>query len=235
MLNDNIQSLLILQERDTQVVRLNKDIAAIPAAIQKLNDEISAIKADVKATEDALKAKEVKRKELELEVESHEAQILKYKTQQIQIKKTEEFEALNKEIETAQAKISDLEDEELMLMDELDGDQAQLKEVNETAERRIGFVKQQIDEWQAKDERFKAMLQEAEVALEDQKSRMDVEHLRFFERLKTQIKRTPYIVELSGQQCTGCHMRVSNDILKKAKIGSVVACDNCGRMVYVGA
>ena len=73
----------------------------------------------------------------------------------------------------------------------------------------------------------------AKAAYEKQESNMDAVEVSHFKRLVDQIKRSPYIAEITAQNCGGCHMRVSNDCLKKAKMGEIAICDQCSRIVYI--
>ncbi|MEM7012907.1 MAG: C4-type zinc ribbon domain-containing protein, partial [Verrucomicrobiota bacterium] len=43
------------------------------------------------------------------------------------------------------------------------------------------------------------------------------------------------VVPLVGQQCKGCHMRVTPSTVQKAKLEKEVThCENCGRILYIG-
>jgi predicted nucleic acid-binding Zn-ribbon protein len=63
---------------------------------------------------------EADRKKIDLDVQSKQVAISRYKSQQQQTRKNEEFAALNHEIEHAEKEISALEDKELELMEAYD-------------------------------------------------------------------------------------------------------------------
>ena len=63
---------------------------------------------------------EADRKKIDLDVQTKQAAIARYKSQQQQTRKNEEFAALNHEIEHAEKEISTLEDSELELMEAYD-------------------------------------------------------------------------------------------------------------------
>ena len=63
---------------------------------------------------------EADRKKLDLDVQTKQAAIARYKSQQQLTRKNEEFSALNHEIEHAEKDISALEDSELELMEAYD-------------------------------------------------------------------------------------------------------------------
>ena len=73
-----------------------------------------------------IKQIETDRKKLELEVESHKQQIERYALQQFQTKRNEEYKALAHEIDTCKAKITELEDQQLELMEQTETLQKQV-------------------------------------------------------------------------------------------------------------
>ena len=233
VVTDKIQDLLILQDRDATVHQLKVEIERLPKEVEKLEQKIAEEKASADDAKNAVQELERKRKELELEAESAEEQIGKYKTQQLQVKKNEEYRALTHQIEELESKISDLETDELEIMEQTDAALETLKEVEADVTKRVKYQEELIGECQAKLTNLKGRLGEAESAYSDQTAKMDPADVQLFEVLKTQIKRSPYIAEMSGQNCGGCHMRVSNDVSKQAKIGEMVRCDQCSRVVYV--
>src|SRR5207249_3133166 len=102
------ERLRLPQERKTIEARLAATGAALDAVKQK-SKEI-----------------EIERKKLELDVQSKETAIAKYKQQQYQTRKNEEFQALSNEIKRMELEISVIEDRELELMEQADQLKAQI-------------------------------------------------------------------------------------------------------------
>ncbi|MCG8526637.1 MAG: C4-type zinc ribbon domain-containing protein [Opitutales bacterium] len=232
VVSDTIRGLLILQDRFDKVAGLEAEISRLPQEIQKLEQKITDEEAHLDGTIKELKELEVRRKDLELEVESAEAQIGRYKNQQLEVKKNEEYRALTHEIELTEEKISDLETRELEIMEAMDEKNAELDELKVEVQKQVDYQRKLIGECEHKLENLKAELSSANSAFDEQKSTVGEADFRLFEGLSRRVKRPPYIVELTGQNCGGCHMRVSNDVLKKAKMGEITYCDQCSRLVY---
>lgn len=232
MVTDKIQDLLILQDRNATVHQLHTEIGRLPKEVEKLERKITEEKASADNARQAVKDLELKRKELELEVESAEEQIGKYKNQQLQVKKNDEYRALTHQIEELESKISDLETEELEIMEQMDAATEKLKAVEADVSKRVKYQESLIAECQEKLENLKSQLGNAESAYSEQSVKMEPADVQLFELLKDQIKRPPYIAEMTGQNCGGCHMRVSNDVSKQAKIGEMARCDQCARVIY---
>ena len=232
MASDNIQDLLVLQDRNATVQQLELEINRLPKEVKKLKDKIEKEKAEAASAQKDVTDLELKRKELELEVESAQEQIGKYKTQQLQVKKNDEYRALTHEIELMEEKISGLETQALEIMEASDSANTKLKEVEAEVAKKVKYQEGLIVECNEKLKNLKSNLGASKAAYKEQIEKMDPKEVSLFTLLVDQIKRTPYLVELSDQNCGGCHMRVSNDVLKKAKMGELARCDQCARVVY---
>src|SRR5512138_2097237 len=97
---DVIEKLLILQDRDRKIGRLQGELARIEPERQMLKAKASGAQAHLEAAKLRVKELESSRKALELEVETKKQQIERYSNQQLQTRKNEEYRALAHEIET---------------------------------------------------------------------------------------------------------------------------------------
>jgi len=232
VVTDTIKGLLILQDRDEKVASIDAEIARLPNEIQRLEAAIETEESTLESTIRELKELEVQRKDLELEVESAETQIGRYKNQQLEVKKNEEYRALTHEIEQTQEKISDLETRELEIMESIDRKNGELETLKGEVAKRVEAHRKSIKACEAKLTQMKAERDDAIQALERQKSEIGEELFHVFDRLKDRVKRPPYVTQVAGQNCGGCHMRVSNDVYKKTRIGELAYCDQCSRLLY---
>ncbi len=119
-MNPTVEALLILQERDVRVTALTGELESLPNQIETVEDELAARTEKFDVLKNKTRQIEADRKKLDLEVKSNAAAIARYKSQQQQTRKNEEFSALNHEIEHAEKDISALEDQELELMEAYD-------------------------------------------------------------------------------------------------------------------
>ena len=111
-----IENLLIVQARDLDLQKKHSEQAAIPQQRQSLQLAMNQEHARLEQAEQALKAQSVACAQLESEIADKEAQIARFKTQQIAVKKNEEYQALTQQIELTQSSISELEEQEIELM-----------------------------------------------------------------------------------------------------------------------
>jgi predicted nucleic acid-binding Zn-ribbon protein len=233
MVADWLQKLLILQDRDTRCDSIRRQLEDIPTEIKKEEVAIGKLKEALTEKESELKGLEVRRLDLEGEVAQAEDHIVKYKTQQMQVKKNEEFTALENEIKSLQSSISDLEDDELQILEEIEIQQSELdnlkqstKEQKHTLEAHINLLKENYAS-------FESELKAAEDAVKACQEEVDDSVLQQYHYVKGQVKRPPVVVQLEDGRCQGCHLKVSGDIESTARRGKeLVRCDSCGRILY---
>ena len=85
-----------------------------------LEGHITAEEANIEAASYALKEKEVERSELDTEIKTKEEAIARFRTQQLEVKKNDEYRALTHQIEQTEQDISDLEERGIELLIEID-------------------------------------------------------------------------------------------------------------------
>src|SRR5690349_3452836 len=120
MPNPVIQTLLILQDRDLKRLGLEAQLKAVPGDIVRVEQKIAAEKAAIDAARTELRDLEVAKKSIETEIGTAEEKVGRYKTQQLSIRKNDEYQALGHEIATVQAQINELEGKELEVMYAID-------------------------------------------------------------------------------------------------------------------
>ncbi|MEM1223332.1 MAG: hypothetical protein AAGH40_11255 [Verrucomicrobiota bacterium] len=233
MLDSQIEKLLIVQDRDIQVLKLQRDIDRIPVEKRSIEAKITEEEANIEAARQDLQAKEILRNDIDLEVKSKEAALQRFRTQQLEIKKNDEYQAMTLQIEQTEQEISDLEGREIEVMLEIDEAQASFDSAKEEIDLRITEQKKQIKALEARLENLKNSLGEAQEAVLESRESVAVNFLESYDRAKNQVKRPPYVAPLRDQKCDGCHLRVSNDVAKEAKQpGEPHFCDQCARMVF---
>ena len=137
-----IESLLVLQDRDQRILNLQADLKRIPIdqerAKERLANDLDAV-AKAKST---VQENEIAIKNIELDIGTRKDTLTKLKTQQYETKKNEEFTALGKEIERYDQQVDDYETQELELMEKADTLRADQK----TAESALSITQSMVDE-----------------------------------------------------------------------------------------
>ena len=232
MTNPTVQALLVLQERDARVASLTADLENLPRQRAAADQELETRTETFEELRAKTRLIEAERKKVDLEVQSKQAAIARYRTQQNQTRKNEEFAALNHEIEHAEKEISALEDTELELMESYDKGQAQVAEGQKellAAQEKTKHKKAELEKREANVASqlggAKAQQAEAEAAVPE-----DVV-ARYRRILKS--KKDVAIVPIDHGACGGCHMKLTTQTVISARSAeTLTSCENCGRLVY---
>ncbi len=213
--------------------RIEQELLRVPQEQARLEQAIVDEEARIQEAAQTLKKKEVERSEMDLSVKAKEAEITRYKNQQLIVKKNEEYRALTQQIEQCQADISQLEEAEINLMLEIDEVSAAFRAEKAALEARIASHRSEIERLAALEQNLKNGVDAARDALNQARSSAEANFLEHYDRVRKLVKRAPYVVEIVEHKCGGCHLRVSNEISRSAMdAGSPHFCDQCGRMVY---
>ena len=232
MTNPTVEALLVLQERDVRVANLTAELNQLPDQMSAVEDDLARRTAKFDALKNGTRQIEADRKKIDLDVQAKQVAISRYKSQQQQTRKNEEFSALNHEIEHAEKDISALEDSELELMEAYDKGLAAVAEAQKELLVFQEKAKQRKAELEKRTAGVSADLVKAEEQQKAAESTVAEDVLARYRRI-LKSKRDVALVPIRHGACGGCHMKVTPQTSLSAKAGDqLVSCDNCGRLVY---
>jgi predicted nucleic acid-binding Zn-ribbon protein len=227
-----IEKLLVLQDRDRNLLRIQADLASIAPQRERAQTRANASQQALDAAK--LKAKQIEsdKKKLELDVEALKERISKYSLQQFQTKKNEEYRALAHEIETCKGGISKLEDQILELMEQADAVAKDVATTTKAAAAAKKDVDVEVAELGKREETFKAKLAELQANRAELATAVEEGALARYERL-LKSKGENVIVGIQHSSCGGCHMRLPTQVMVACQSQSEMnACPHCGRIIY---
>jgi len=227
-----IEKLLVLQDRDRKIHRVQAELAHIGPERESFRIRATASQTQLDTAKSRVKQLESDRKQLELEVEGKKTQIEKYANQQLQTRKNEEYRALAHEIETCKADIMKIEDREIALMEQAEAAQREVVRATLEANAAKKMVEDQITQLGQREENLKKDLAEMQQGRAELAAVVDPSALNRFERL-FKSKGDNVVVGVHHGVCGGCHMKLPAQILVSCQgQKELVACSNCGRILY---
>lgn len=231
-MTDQIEKLLILQDRDRRIFGLKNELARIEPERRMLLGKTSGTQAALDAAKLKVKQIETDRKKLELDVEAKKGQIEKYALQQFQTKKNEEYRALGNEIDHAKEAIVKLEDQQIELMEQMEAAQKQVGAAQKDADEAKKLADGQMKDLAAREENLKKELTEMEGSRGGLTSGLDESVFGKYMRLQKQ-KGENVVVGIQHGVCGGCHMKFPMQVVLACQQGQeLVTCPNCGRILY---
>jgi uncharacterized protein len=227
-----IEKLLVLQDRDRKIVRVTQELAHIGPERESLKAKAASTQTALDAAKLRVKQIESERKQRDLEIEAKKAQIEKYLNQQLQTRKNEEYKALTHEIEMAKEVIFKIEDAEIVLMEQ--AEVAQKNVVTATAEAAAAkkLVDDQIAQLNAREVNLKKELAELTAGRGALAAAVDDSTRNRYERL-FKSKGENAVVGIEHSACGGCHMKLPAQIVSNCRAqAELVTCPSCGRILY---
>jgi len=228
-----VKTLLQLQSLDLKIEALKARESEIPKQKEKFEIRKKRLVEELNQSEQRCKALMVEQRECEVDIQQKEAQIKKYDVQLLGVKKNEEYQALLHEMDALKKQISLKEERVIALMLEIDEAKAHLEE----DKKRIAGGMKELDSQIAKvDEELAATVAERK-GLENERQPLlkdiEAEMLSRYTRIRASKKTGAAVVPLRGESCSGCHMRVTAQIINEIMAGNKLhACHHCGRLLY---
>jgi predicted nucleic acid-binding Zn-ribbon protein len=229
---DAIEKLLILQDRDRKIRRLEGELVHIGPERHTLQTRTAEAQAALEQARTRIKQTESDRKSLELEVESKKQLIERYANQQLQTRKNEEYRALAHEIDTCKADIFKIEDQEIALMEQAEAAQRDAHRAAQALNGARTLMEDQLTLLAEREQNLKRELAELETNREELASAVDAGARDRYERL-VRNKGENVVVGVQHGVCGGCHMRLPPQLLVQCQAQQeIITCSNCGRILY---
>jgi predicted nucleic acid-binding Zn-ribbon protein len=231
-MQETIEKLLVLQDRDRKLHRVQAELAHINPERETLRARAVATQSQLEAAKTSVKQIESERKRLELDVEAKKSQIEKYANQQLQTRKNEEYKALAHEIETCKTDITKIEDSEIVLMEQAEAAQKEVVRATLEANEAKKLGDDQVAQLNQREENLKKELAELQSGRAEIAAAVDEIVRTRYERL-FKSKGENVVVGVDHGACGGCHMKLPAQILVSCQAQKeIVACNNCGRILY---
>lgn len=229
---ESFRCILNIQELDMKMIRLIR----LRKARKKELEQIAALRLELDAQ---LKEKQKEIEELSINVVSQEqkleevtAKIKKLESQQGNVKKVDEFNAITQELTSAERerivleqKMCDLVDKRLVEEEILEKIRESLKTSEESSR---SLEKEIANSILLINEEGNALKAERDALVQE----INPELYRIYERLLHN-KKDRVIVPIENRTCTGCHIVVTaqhENLVRKA--ANIVFCEHCSRIHY---
>ncbi len=229
---ETIEKLLILQDRDRKIRRVQGELAHVEPQRQMFKAKGADVQGRLEAAKLRVKQLESERKRLELDVEAKKQQIERYANQQLQTRKNEEYRALSHEIETCKAEITKIEDLEIELMEQGEAAQKEVVQLSREAEETRKLIDDQVGKLGEREANLRKELAELESNRAELADAVDAAVRSRYERL-VKSKGENVVVGVQHGVCGGCHMKLPAQVLVACQQEQeIVSCTNCGRILY---
>jgi predicted nucleic acid-binding Zn-ribbon protein len=229
--------LLEVQAHDTRLDQLHHQLVALPA-----REERDAAAAAVREVEALIEADQEERdghardqKRLEDEIATVAAKRDHVNTTLYggTVTNARELQDLSDELDALKRRITQLEDQEIEVMEKLEPVEARLAEEEATAAQRRTVLADSELRLTAAEAELRAALEAEEAAREATAAPVDPAMLAEYNSLRKGLGGTG-VARLIGSQCGGCHLTLSAveaNRLRRLPENEIAHCEECGRLL----
>lgn len=233
-MNPQITALYELQNRDRQLIALERKLDAIPKRLRELDDDLakleSMLAAERKKCDDTRTFERSQRAQLAEE----EDLVRQSKARATQVKTARELSATQRELDSTRRMIT-ARTEEIR----------KLQQGFEETEQRIAAMQTALDELRASADAERARLVEMKARIEVKieklrasrtglTSALDRDLLQSYDRIRRRLGGVAFVAA-QRERCLACKMVIPHQIYVVLRKGDEIpSCESCGRLLYWG-
>jgi len=230
-LENRLRLLYALQRVDSNFDDLQELKGDLPGLVQSLQEQIDEQEKKKKDLEDTAKQSLVSRDNADSEIIGLKEKIEKYKAQQFEVKSNKQYDALGREIDYSQERITKLTKE----LEQLEGKATNAKEDSQKIGPEIDRLKIELKEKSDELALVNKEHEEEELKLRHERdklvARIQKSDLQMYERIR-KAKVGLAVVPVKRNACGGCYNRVPPQrVLELRKNSNMMTCERCGRIL----
>ena len=229
---ENIQQLIFLQNQDTVLDNLKKEMDQVPVDIGVIRGALDLEKAHLNETKNKIITLEKKKKEKELEVGQKEESAKSRGQQLNQVKTNEAFKALQGEIDAAKAEANQIETEILEIMEQLDSCKKEEKDLLAAFKGVEAKANAEIAVHEAKLKELQGKFEAAKVVCEQAAAPVPPEAMKVYNHIRSRGKINA-VVPMDGGLCSACRINLTPQVIIEVTKGkNMILCESCQRILY---
>jgi predicted nucleic acid-binding Zn-ribbon protein len=228
-----LQKLVALQNLDSSIRKLEKDLEAIPERRAEIEGEFDRRAFEIRGLENRRDEAKHNRARLENDVVEQRGKVERAERNLMSSKKQDEYTAAIREADAARKQISQLETQILEQMEVLEQAEASLQEraeeiVSLNSDREARLKSFDEDTQSQSTQLTTARIERDQVAAELPKALSSL-----YTRIRARIRDGVAVAEARNRSCTACFMSLRPQVMAEIRRGAeVLTCDNCGRILY---
>lgn len=231
-MDDQLSVLIELQELDAEIQAKREEQDRQPEMLAALERRRAANKAEVDAVRESIESAQKNKRERDRDLEAGAQKVEKLKARTSEIKTNKEYQALLKEIETAEQENKAIEDDILNLMEKIDSAAKQIAEAEKRAEEEESSILDEQRRIQAEQAKREEELKAREEERHASAARVDSQLLARYQSLLNAAGGRA-VVEARNESCSGCRMKIPPQVFVNIKKGEeIINCPYCHRILY---
>ncbi|MBN2378627.1 hypothetical protein JXM67_02345 [candidate division WOR-3 bacterium] len=221
-----------LQATDTELHAQIKRKEEIPKKIGQLEAEIAELHRRFDETKNSLTESRKELKFVEMNLNSQEELVNKYNSQLYSAKTNEEYKAFLKEIETANRKKTEFEDQIIGIMERIEQEEAELKKRETERDENETKMREEIKQVQSKEAELEEKLVKIRDKYERLRNEMPEDMIEIYDRIRKNKSGIAVAQVQDGVRCSVCLNPVpAQEAIEAAHTERLIFCEYCGRIL----
>lgn len=228
----DLKYLIDLQQVDLRLEQLAQEVEAFPERLQAVDQHIQHIRQTHEQRKTRLTENLKDRKKFEVEIQTLQGKISKYRDQQFEVKTNEAYRALLHEIEAAEKAIAQWEDRLLENMVEAETLEKEIKAGEASDKQAIAELEGEKLKLESEREQRTQELAGLRAHREELRGEITAELLQLYDHL-TKLRKGVALAEAREGVCQGCRVRILPQVYNLARANEqIIQCDSCDRILY---
>jgi uncharacterized protein len=231
-LNPQLKPLIDLQSLDLRILDIREQQRKIPQQIESAEAPLKESRKRLQETSASTDVLSKERRSHERDLEIHEAQIQKLRGRLSELKTNKEYQAHLFEIEMANKKKGEIEDQILSLMERVEKAQQESKQLQSQVTEAEKMFGQEQKRLQATGNQLAAELAELEGRRKDVTRLLEKDLLDRYNKLKA-IRKDLALAPIRNGICFGCRLQLPPQLVAEVKRSDILqTCSYCHRILY---
>ena len=228
-----IEMLISLQNIEFNKIEVKKTLDAVAAKVAQLEGELKAFSDEVEGEKQKLRDSQARYAEFEEQIQTNDTLVGKIEAKRRSVKTEREYQSLLKEEEQLRARKSQIEEEMIALMDQMETTTQTIT----SKEKELQQIKQQVEDdiQNVKQEASVSETRHADLAREWEAMATDIDArlLDKFVKVKSQTTDGRALAPVRDAICMACHMNIPPQMYNELqRFDSLKLCPFCFRILY---
>jgi len=226
-----LKYLMGLQQKDNEINDLKKSLEIVPGQIASAQKELEGKRGKLNALQEEIDSLKKRRSQLEQDAKAEADHMAKTKTKLPTVKTNKEYTAILVETDAIKAKITEIEDKELEVMELLDAKDQEIPGLEAEFKGEEGQFNQYKQKKDAEQARSQKELGEAEAQRATLAKDIDPKLASQYDRVR-KARDNVAVVSIKGETCQGCHQNMQPQVALEVRTGvKVHQCQSCDRFL----
>jgi len=226
-----LKYLMGLQKKDNEINDLRKSLEILPGQIASGQKELEGKRDKMNALQAEIDSLKKQRGQLEQDAEAEADHMAKTKTKLPTVKTNKEYTAILHETDAIKAKITEIEDKELEIMELLDAKEQEIPGLEAEFKGEEDQFREYKKQKEAEQAREQKELAEAEAQRAGLIKDIDPKFVAHYNRI-LKARENLAVVMMVGDTCQGCHQNLQPQVALEVRTGMKVhQCQSCDRFL----